>query len=126
MSKTILLIEEEGYELVTTKDSSRGLGLTRELRPDLVITDIGMPKLDGFEFTRRVKGDPDTRSIPVLVVTVHIFPEEEAEAFAAGCDAFLRKPSSPRQLVDQVRTMIGAPQAVQSPGAAPAGPTIRS
>jgi two-component system, cell cycle response regulator DivK len=77
--------------------------LTHRLRPDVVVLDLAMPKLDGCEVCRRLKAHPATRGIPIIVVTAHIAPGIRESAERAGCDAYLTKPCLPEKLIAAVR-----------------------
>ena len=75
-------------------------------RPDLILMDIQLPLLDGYEATRRIKADPDLKAIPIIVVTSYALSGDEAKARAAGCDAYVAKPYSPRQLLAKIREFL--------------------
>ena len=77
-------------------------------RPDLILMDIQLPLLDGYEATRRIKADPDLKAIPIIVVTSYALSGDEAKARAAGCDAYVTKPYSPRQLLAKIREFLPA------------------
>jgi two-component system cell cycle response regulator DivK len=75
-------------------------------KPDLILMDIQLPVLDGYEVTRRIKADPALRHIPVIAVTSYALSGDEAKARAAGCDAYIAKPFSPRLLLAKVRELL--------------------
>ena len=75
-------------------------------RPDLILMDIQLPVLDGYEATRRIKAQPDLARIPVIAVTSYALAGDEAKTRAAGCDAYIAKPFSPRQLLAKVREFL--------------------
>ena len=75
-------------------------------RPDLILMDIQLPIMDGYEATRRIKADPALRSIPIIAVTSHALSGDEEKARAAGCDDFVAKPYSPRQLLAKIRQYL--------------------
>ena len=75
-------------------------------RPDLILMDIQLPLLDGYEATRRIKADPDLKSIPLIVVTSYALSGDEDKARLAGCDDFVAKPFSPRQLLAKVKEYL--------------------
>ena len=77
-----------------------------EHRPDLILMDIQMPVMDGYEATRRIKADPDLKSIPVIAVTSYALSGDEDKARAAGCDGYIAKPFSPRQMLAKVREIL--------------------
>lgn len=93
----------KGYDVVTAENGQRALELAASEAPiDVVIMDLALPVLDGFEATRRLKTDPRTSSIPVIVLTGHVEADHRKRAIAAGCDVFLTKPHLPRDLYDVV------------------------
>ena len=75
-------------------------------RPDLILMDIQLPLLDGYEATRRIKADPDLKSIPLIVVTSYALSGDEDKARLAGCDDFVAKPFSPRQLLAKIKEYV--------------------
>ena len=120
MSKRILVIEDQednrriirdlltsaGYALVEAVDGEAGVRLAEAERPDLILMDIQLPRLDGYEATRRIRADPDLRAIPIIAVTSYALSGDEAKATAAGCDAYVAKPFSPRELLAKVRQFL--------------------
>ena len=83
---------DEDYTVVTAEDGAAGVAKAAAERPDLVLMDLSLPVIDGWEAVRRIKADPATASIPVIAVTAHAMSGDEAKARAAGCDDFLTKP----------------------------------
>ncbi len=120
MSKRILLVEDQednmqilrdtltsaGYEIIEAVNGEEALAAVASGRPDLILMDIQIPIIDGYEATRRIKADPALRSIPVIAVTSHALSGGEEKARAAGCDDFVAKPYSPRQLLAKVRQYL--------------------
>jgi two-component system, cell cycle response regulator DivK len=120
MTKRILVVEDQednrriirdlltsaGYALIEATDGEAGVRLAEAERPDLILMDIQLPLLDGHEATRRIKQDPDLRHIPVIVVTSYALSGDDAKAMAAGCDAYVAKPFSPRQLLATIRQFL--------------------
>jgi two-component system, cell cycle response regulator DivK len=82
------------------------LTMVAQRRPDLILMDIQLPIMDGYEASRRLKTDPATKSIPIIVVTSYALSGDEAKARQAGCDAYVSKPYSPRQLLGKVREFL--------------------
>src|SRR5215211_2098019 len=117
MSKLILAVEDQednmqilrdlltsaGYEVVEAENGKEALAVVAKRRPDLILMDIQLPILDGYEATRRIKSDPATRAIPIIAVTSYSMSGDEAKARAAGCDDYVTKPYSPRQLLAKIR-----------------------
>ncbi len=100
-------LEHHHYRVATAEDGLDGLEKAFELCPDLILMDLAMPKLDGWEATRRLKRDPRTRLIPVIAFTGHVLKQHLEEARAAGCDLVLTKPLRPGDLEAQVRKLLG-------------------
>lgn len=123
MSKRILVVEDQednrriirdlltsaGYELIEATDGEAGVRLAESERPDLILMDIQLPLLDGHEATRRIKQNPELRHIPIVVVTSYALSGDDQKAMAAGSDAYLAKPFSPRQLLATIRKFLPEP-----------------
>jgi two-component system, cell cycle response regulator DivK len=75
-------------------------------RPDLILMDIQLPVMDGYETTRRIRADPESKGIPIIAVTSYALAGDEAKALAAGCNAYVTKPYSPRHLLARVREFL--------------------
>ena len=122
MSKRILVVEDQednrqilrdlltgaGFEVIEAEDGEAGVAAAAAHRPDLILMDIQLPVLDGYEAARRLKADAMLRSIPVIAVTSYALGGDENKARAAGCDAYITKPYSPRQLLAKVREYLSA------------------
>jgi two-component system, cell cycle response regulator DivK len=120
MSKKILVIEDTednrqilrdllsmaGYDLVEAADGAEGVAMAAEHKPDLILIDIQMPVMDGYEATRRIKADPALAAIPVIAVTSYALSGDEQKARDAGCDGYIAKPFSPRQMLAKVREIL--------------------
>ncbi|MDP3610883.1 MAG: response regulator, partial [Rubrivivax sp.] len=101
------LLGMAGYEMIEAHDGVQGVAMAAEHRPDLILMDIQMPVMDGYEATRRIKADPALVSIPVIAVTSYALSGDEAKTRAAGCDGYIAKPYSPRQMLATVREILG-------------------
>lgn len=101
----------QGYEFLEAADGEEGLQVARTRQPNLILMDISLPVLDGFEATRRIKQDPALQHIPVIAVTAHARPADEQRALDAGCDGYLSKPYSLRDFLAVVEKNIGRTQA---------------
>ncbi|HMY58374.1 MAG TPA: response regulator [Pseudomonadota bacterium] len=95
-----------GFDVVTASDGEQGLLQVRLERPDLVLMDLSLPILDGWEATRRLKADPTLRDIPVIALTAHAMAEDLGKATAAGCDDFDTKPVDIARLLTKVRAQL--------------------
>jgi CheY-like chemotaxis protein len=98
----------EGFRVAEAANGAEALEQARTLLPDLIVMDLSLPVMDGWEATRRLKGDERTRRIPVLALTGHALGGHSERAKEAGCDAYLTKPCLPEDLVVEIRKMIGA------------------
>ncbi len=120
MTKRILVVEDQednrqilrdllggaGYDIIEAEDGEAGARAAAAEKPDLILMDIQLPVLDGYEATRRIKADPALRSIPIIVITSYALSGDEDKAQAAGCDAYFSKPFSPRQILAKVREYL--------------------
>ena len=120
MTKRILIIEDQednrtimrdlltgaGFELIEAADGEEGVKLAQSERPDLILMDIQLPVIDGYEATRRIKAIVELKSIPIIAVTSYALSGDEAKTRAAGCDGYVAKPFSPRQLLAKVREFL--------------------
>src|SRR5689334_7732640 len=100
------LLSSAGYDLVEAQDGAEGVAMAKSSRPDLILMDIQLPVLDGYEATRRIKADPALTHIPVIAVTSYALSGDEAKTRAAGCDGYVAKPFSPWQLLQKVREYL--------------------
>jgi two-component system cell cycle response regulator DivK len=100
------LLTSEGYQIIEARDGEEALRAAAADRPALILMDIQLPLLDGYEATRRIKADPALRAIPIIVVTSYSLSGDEAKARAAGCDDFVPKPYSRRQLMAKIREYL--------------------
>jgi DNA-binding response OmpR family regulator len=100
-------LTRSGYEVVAAVDGQEALELAREQRPDLMVLDVMMPRLDGYELTRRVRAEDSLRSVPVILLTARSQESDVSRGFEVGADDYLRKPFSPDELVARVRAVLG-------------------
>ena len=92
-----------GYEVVIAVNGQEGLDMATDEKPDLILMDMSLPVLDGWEATRRLKADPATASIPVIALTAHAMESDKEKALAAGCDDFDTKPIELPRLLEKMR-----------------------
>jgi two-component system, cell cycle response regulator DivK len=100
------VLEQAGFEVEWVGDGQQALAAAAARRPDVILMDMRMPVLDGYEATRRLKADPALCEVPVLAMSAQALPEERARALAAGCAAHLDKPIDVATLADQVRAWL--------------------
>ena len=101
-----LLIEREGYSVVTAINGQDGLNVIRQEQPDLIVLDLSMPVVDGWEMIELVKADPRIESIPIVVVTAHLQPGEKHKVFEAGCNGYVFKPFKSVDLIKEIETCL--------------------
>ena len=99
-------LTEAGFVVSLASSGPAAVAAARSEQPDLVVLDLGLPGMDGYEATRRIKADPALHHIPVIAVTSYALSGDDAQAFAAGCDAYVAKPFSPRALLAKVREYL--------------------
>jgi two-component system cell cycle response regulator DivK len=100
-------LQRRGYEVLTAVDGESGLALTRSAGPGLVLMDMSLPGIDGWEATRQLKADPATRAIPVIALTAHAMAGDREKALAAGCDDFDIKPIDLDRLLEKIEALLG-------------------
>ena len=120
MSKLILVVEDQqdnrrimrdlltsaGYEVIEALTGEEGGTSAETHRPELILMDIQLPDFDGYEATRRIKANPDLQKIPIIAVTSYALSGDDVKAFEAGCNAYVTKPFSPRELLAQIREYL--------------------
>ena len=97
-----------GLRVEEADNGHQALDKAFTLRPDVIVMDLSLPGLDGWEVTRRLKQDPRTRDIPVIALTGHALAGHSEGAFDAGCDAFITKPCLPERLLEEIRAIVPA------------------
>lgn len=119
--KTILLVEDNednlvvyrtilehvGFRVLEARDGEEGVESAKQNIPDLILMDISIPKIDGWEATQRLKADDNTKAIPIIALTAHALEEDRQKAIQAGCDGYLAKPVEPRRVVQEVERFVG-------------------
>ena len=100
-------LQRRGYEVLTAVDGESGLALTRSDAPALILMDMSLPGIDGWEATRQLKADPATRAIPVIALTAHAMAGDREQALAAGCDDFDIKPIDLDRLLGKIEALLG-------------------
>jgi two-component system alkaline phosphatase synthesis response regulator PhoP len=97
----------EGYEVITATDGEEALEKVREGRPDLVVLDVMMPRMDGYEACRRLKAEESTKDIPVILLSAKGRAMDQNKGFEVGADDYMTKPFSPRKLIEKIKTVLG-------------------
>ena len=122
MSRRILVVEDNeenrrllrdlltgnGYDMLEALTGEDGVAITERERPDLILMDIQLPGMDGYQATRLIKGNPALRHIPIIAVTSYALSGDDVKALEAGADAYVTKPFSPRQLLAKIREYLPA------------------
>ena len=121
MSKRILIVEDQedlrgmlrdlligsDYSVLEAADGAAGIAMAKSEHPDLILMDIQMPVIDGYEATRQIKSDPAIKQIPIVAVSSFAMKGDEEKARSAGCDRYVTKPYSPMQLLKVIRGLLG-------------------
>src|SRR5688572_25316034 len=119
--KTVLLVEDNednrivystilrhfGYKVTEALNGEEGIAKARAEKPDLILMDISIPIIDGWEATQVLKHDPQTRQIPIIALTAHALASDREKAMEVGCDGYLAKPCEPRAVVAEVQRFLG-------------------
>lgn len=100
-------LERAGYEVLPARDGEEALALALERQPDLAILDVMMPKLDGYEVTQRLRDNPATSGMPVILLTARVQEADITRGFEAGADDYIKKPFSPQELRARVQAILG-------------------
>ena len=100
------LLGNAGFDLIEAENGEEALAALTKQRPDLILMDIQLPIIDGYEASRRIKAKPELQHIPIIAVTSYALSGDDVKAFAAGCDAYVAKPFSPRALLAKVREYL--------------------
>ena len=100
-------LERSGYTVLQARDGEEAWELARSAKPDLAVLDVMMPKLDGFELTRRLRADEATKRMPIILLTARAQESDVQDGFEAGADDYMRKPFSPQELRARVQAILG-------------------
>ena len=101
-------LKRRGYEVVVAQDGQEGLDKARSERPDLLLLDMNLPVVDGWSVAQTLKGDTETKSIPIIALTAHAMAGDRDKALNAGCDDYHAKPVDFSQLLNQIEAVLGA------------------
>ncbi len=100
-------LERKGFTVLLAMDGAQGVQMAASDPPDLILMDMSLPVLDGWEATRQLKTDPKTRAIPIIALTAHAMPEDERKAREAGCDDYDTKPIELPRLLGKIEALLG-------------------
>ncbi|MBL0715885.1 MAG: response regulator [Desulfosarcina sp.] len=117
MKKSVLVVEDQednrrimrdllasgGYEVIEAVTGIEGVQAAETHQPDLILMDVQLPGIDGYEATRRIKANPALRQVPIIIVTSYALSGDDIKAYEAGCDDYVAKPFSPRKLLEKIR-----------------------
>jgi CheY-like chemotaxis protein len=101
-------LERKGFEVLIAVDGQAGVDMASTASPDIILMDLSLPVMDGWEATRRIKADPATQGIPVIALTAHAMKEDEQKARDAGCDDYDTKPVNLNRLLDKIGNLLGS------------------
>jgi two-component system, cell cycle response regulator DivK len=101
------ILKHFGYEVTEALNGEEGIAKSRSEKPDLILMDISIPIIDGWEATQVLKHDPSTRMIPIIALTAHALASDREKAMEVGCDGYLAKPCEPRAVVAEVQRFLG-------------------
>ncbi len=112
-------LARRGFEVVVAVDGEAGVRMAQSETPALILMDMSLPGLDGWDATRQIKADPATRSVPVIALTAHAMAGDREKSLAAGCDDFDTKPVDFERLLGKIQTLLGGAAGSAPGGAAP-------
>jgi two-component system cell cycle response regulator DivK len=102
-------LQRRGYDVIMAVDGRQGVAMAQAERPDLILMDLNLPDVDGWEATRRLKEAPETRAIPIMAMTAHAIAGDQERALQAGCDDYHAKPVDFQRLLTQIETLLTKP-----------------
>jgi len=99
-------LQRKSHEVLIARDGAEGLAQAKNWAPALVLVDLGLPVIDGWEVTRQLRATPETAGLPIIALSAHAMPEDRERAFAAGCDDFIAKPVDFPRLIDRIEVLL--------------------
>lgn len=99
-------LKRKGFDISIAVDGQEGVDKAREIQPDIILMDMSLPKIDGWQATRLVKSNPDTKQIPIVALTAHAMPEDREKALEAGCDDYDTKPVELPRLLEKIQALL--------------------
>jgi CheY-like chemotaxis protein len=107
-------LERRGHQMLIATDGAQGVATAQKEKPDLILMDMSLPVLDGWEATRQIKAAPETKAIPVIALTAHAMPTDEQRAREAGCNDFDTKPIELPRLLGKIDALLGSAPSAQT------------
>jgi CheY-like chemotaxis protein len=101
-------LQRKGYEVLIARDGAEGLAQATSRAPALILVDLGLPVMDGWEVTRQLRAAPETAAVPIIALSAHAMPEDRERALAAGCNNFVAKPIDFPRLLDLIEVLLRA------------------
>ncbi len=100
------ILKGEGYEVIEAITGEEGVGMAESLHPDLILMDIQLPGIDGYEATRRIRASPSGATLPIIALTSYAMSGDRERALAAGCSGYVEKPINPDTIMDEIRKYL--------------------
>jgi len=100
------ILEKNGFEVIVAKDGIRGVEMAKQEKPELIVMDIQLPKIDGYEATKRIKKIPELKDIPIIAVTSYAMTGDREKTLKAGCTDYIEKPINPESFINIVKKYI--------------------
>ncbi len=109
-------LQRRGYETCVAADGKEGIRTAHALAPDLILLDLSLPEIDGWEVARRLKTDPESAQIPIIALTAHALSGDRDDAIAAGCNDYETKPIEFQRLLNKIESLLPSPVRIPTPG----------
>lgn len=100
------ILEAEGFSIIEATDGPAGLEIAAQMRPDLILLDINLPEIDGYDLAKRFRDTPGLQQVPILAITANVMKGDRERTLEAGCDGYIQKPIDVDQLPEQVKTAL--------------------
>ena len=120
-----LMLQHQGYQIVAASNGAQSISLAQTEKPDLILLDIMMPEMDGYEVARKLRLDPATNTIPIIMFTAKTQVDDKVAGFEAGADDYLTKPTQPRELFAHVKAVIARGKKTTLPVPSPSASRTR-
>src|SRR6185295_11799030 len=116
-----MMLQRQGYEVAAANAGNQALSKALSERPDLIILDVMMPDMNGYEVCKRLRANPDTKGIPIIMFTAKTLIDDKVQGFEAGADDYLTKPTHPSELASRVKAILARSANTRRPESAPSG-----